>query len=90
MPIREFFWEQWNVDHIARHHVEYWEVEEVLDDEPIFIRVRAKRLEMIGQTAAGRYLTVFADDWGYGEYYAVSARDATRPERRRYSLIRGG
>jgi len=44
---------------------------------------------MIGQTAAGRYLTAFADHLGYDEYYVVSARDANPAERRRYARLRG-
>lgn len=88
--IGELRWDEWNVEHIARHHVQFWEVDEVLDDKPRFIRVRRGRLEMIGQTAVGRYLSVFADQLGYDEYYVVSARDANRAERRRYARLRGG
>ncbi len=84
-----FEWDDWNVQHIARHHVQSWEVDEVLDDEPRFIRVRRGRLEMIGQSSAGRYLVVFADDLGFDEYYVVSARDANRAERRRYASLIG-
>lgn len=88
--IGELRWDEWNIEHVARHHVEPWEVDEVLTDEPRFIRVRQGRLEMIGQTAAGRYLTAFADHEGYDEYYVVSARDANRAERLRYARLRGG
>lgn len=87
--IDELRWDDWNVEHIARHHVEYWEVEEVLQNQPLFIRVRSSRLQMIGQTEAGRYLAAFADHQGYGGYYVVSARDATRSERRRFGMTRG-
>ena len=86
--IEELHWDEWNVEHIARHGVTYEEVEEVLQDAPLFIRIRADRVHMIGQTDAGRYPSAFADPLGAGEYYVASARDATRAERRRYQMLR--
>jgi uncharacterized DUF497 family protein len=87
--IEELRWDPWNIAHIARHHVEYLEVEEMVQNRPLFIRIKAGRLHVIGQSDAGRYLSCFADPLGYGEYYVVSARDATRAERRRYQSWRG-
>lgn len=87
--IGQLRWDERNVEQTARYHVQYWEVEEVLDDEPFFNRVREGRLEMMGQTAAGRFVTAFADHEGYDEYYVVTARESTRPERRRYAGRRG-
>jgi uncharacterized protein len=89
MPeIRRLIWDNWNIDHIWQHRVEYWEVEELIRNEPFFTRAGRTRLRMIGQTNAGRYLTAFLDPEGQGDYYVVTARNATDSERRRYVAVR--
>jgi len=89
MPeIRRLIWDDWNVEHIWRHHVEYWEVEELVRNEPLFTRAGRGRVRTIGQTDAGRYLVAFLDLEREGDYYVVTARDATDSERRRYAAMR--
>lgn len=79
------------MEHIARHHVQYWEVEQVVQNAPLLIRMGRPRgrIYLIGQSDSGRYVAAFADPEDAGEYYVVSARDATAAERRRYAR-RGG
>ena len=71
-------------EHIARHHVTVEEVEEVLSANPFVRKVRQGYLRLIGQTDAGRYLTVFVAPREGQVYGLASARDATVAERRTY------
>lgn len=74
-------WDEWNIEHIAKHNVTRIEVEE------IFARaVRAKksykeRLMIFGKTKAKRLLAVVLEKEIRG-YYVLSARNASRKERR--------
>ena len=84
MRIYELIIEPERVDHIARHHVSVEEVEEVIFGTPFIRKARQERYHIIGQTDAGRYLTVFVAPWGKGIYGLVTARDADDAERRAY------
>ena len=90
MPIREFYWDEWNREHVDRHGVSRVEVEEMRHNQPFIRLVKRGRYRLIGVTDAGRYLTVFADAGSYGLYYVVTARDATETERRYYRSRRTG
>ncbi len=81
--IRELTWDDWNLEHIARHGVTAEDVEPVCFDETTRItRAGRNRYQAIGQTEGGRYLTVFLDSEGHGRYYSVTARPADEGERR--------
>jgi uncharacterized DUF497 family protein len=57
MEIKEFEWNENNMDHIARHGVSPDEVEDVaFDDEPWIRKGRKGTRYMLGYTVAGRYL----------------------------------
>ena len=71
--------------HIARHHVTVAEVDEVVFGRPFWTRTRGGRFRVLGQTDAGRYLTVIVAS---GVYSLVTARDATDAERRAYRARR--
>lgn len=82
-----FDWDEQNLDHIGRHHLNPADVEEALAD-PRRIQSPAQRGEeprraVIGATESGQLLfmvyTVRA-----GHIRLVTARDAVRWERRRY------
>ncbi len=76
-------WDESNEAHIARHGVEPWEVEEVVENARGLVLVAKERYRVTAPTRGGRYLTVFVDRGPYGrEYYVVTARDATPRERR--------
>lgn len=59
MEIREFEWDDNNIEHIARHGVFPDEVEDVaFDDDPWIRKGRKGTRYMLGYTVAGRYLFV--------------------------------
>ena len=59
MEIREFEWDDNNLEHIARHKVFPDEVEDVaFDDDPWIRKGRKGTRYMLGYTIAGRYLFV--------------------------------
>jgi len=77
----DLVWDEWNIEHIAKHHVVRAEVEQ------IFARaVRAKksykdRLIVFGKTKSRRLLAVVLEKEVRG-YYVLSGRVASRKERR--------
>lgn len=88
MRIPSLRWTEWNEEHLARHGVEPSEVDEVVaDDECRMVRVRAGRDALIGQTNAGRYLTIVDRDPD-GAFFVVTARPADSSERRLYARHR--
>lgn len=57
MEIKEFEWNEQNIEHIARHGVSPDEVEDVaFDDAPWIKKGRKGTRYMLGYTVAGRYL----------------------------------
>ena len=76
-------------EHIARHHVSVTELEEVVAATPFVTRTRQGRYRLIGQTAAGRYLSIIVAPRGQGIYGLVTARDADDSERRLYHHYQG-
>ena len=48
------------------------------------------RIRVVGPTRAGRLLTVIFAPTGEGIHYVVTARPASRMERRRYGEVKGG
>lgn len=60
------------------------EVEEVIFGTPFIRKAREGRYHIIGQTEAGKYLTVYVAPREAGVYSLVTARDADDAERRAY------
>ncbi|MEA3360833.1 MAG: BrnT family toxin [Thermodesulfobacteriota bacterium] len=59
MEIKEFEWDENNIEHIARHRVSMDEVEDAaFDDDPWIKKGRKGTRYMLGYTFAGRYLFV--------------------------------
>ena len=89
MPdIRRLIFDEQNEEHIARHGVTLEEVRDVCESLPLVLRGRRNRLTAYGRTSAGRYLLIVLDPPAGGAYYVVTARDMSRPERRRYTEAR--
>jgi len=89
MPRRLVFeWDEYNIEHIARHDVEPWEAEDAAYDPqrvgaPAYNVGRERRWALLGMTEAGRILfMVFTRR--RGRVHVVMARDAKEPEKRRY------
>ena len=82
--ISRLLWDSWNVAHIARHEVVPAEVEEVCHGEPMAEQGKKGRIRLVGPTIRGRMLAIILEREGEGIYYVVTARPASREERRRY------
>lgn len=89
--VRRLVWDAWNVAHIARHEVSPEEVDELCQRDPIVDQTYGGRLRLVGRTRAGRMLTVIlAPEDDAGAFYTVTARPASRKERRKYRERKGG
>ena len=84
MRFSVFDWDSWNVDHIARHHVEPHDVEAACRSGAIVVRGRQGRYLAYGRTSEGRYLLIVLRSLGQGRVRVLTARDMTEPERRFY------
>ena len=79
--IKGLRWDEEAEDHIARHRVAFWEVEEAVANIRYAKRSRGY-LQVIGQTEAGRYLTVILDEEDDGFWYVVTALRTMEREKR--------
>lgn len=85
MTIQNLIWDEWNIDHIARHNVNPEEIGEVCESRKIFVsNVGSQKIRVIGQALSGRYLAVFLANKGENNYYVVTGRDATAKEKKQY------
>ena len=76
MEIREFEWDDNNIEHIARHGVFPDEVEDVAFDNNPWIRKGRKGTRyMLGYTVAGRYLFVVYVLKGKGIARVITSMD---------------
>ena len=82
--IRKLRWDDWNITHIARHKLTPEEVEDMCHKDPLIQAGKKSRILLIGPTAKSRMITVILDPEGKGKYYPVTARDASRKERKLY------
>lgn len=88
--IRRLIWDDWNVDHIARHGVTPEDVEEVCQGSYLVRQTYGGRLMVIGPNAAGNLLSAILAPEGEGAYYVVTARPSAKKERRIYRETKGG
>ena len=84
MRFRSFDWDVWNVDHVARHHVEPSEAEAACRGHAVVRRGRSGSYVVYGRAEAGRYLFVVARVLEGGVARIITARDMTQQERRFY------
>lgn len=91
MKIVQCLWKEQFVEKLEqKHQVSIFEVEEVFANSPRFDFVSNGNVEgenvywALGQTDAGRYLTIFFIYKGGGLAMPISARDMNAKERRRY------
>ena len=76
MEIREFEWDDNNIEHIAKHGVFPDEVEDVaFDDDPWIRKGRKGTRYMLGYTVAGRYLFVVYVLKGKGIARVITSMD---------------
>jgi uncharacterized protein len=84
VKIKQFEWNKGNADHIARHHVNPEETEEVFIGKTKLFRSKNKRYVCLGKTLSGRYLFVVFMRKLRGLIRVITARDMTHKERRLY------
>lgn len=82
MLIKNLIWDEWNIEHIARHNVKPQEVEQVCASKHLLNKWKREIYRVIGQTTTGRYLTIFLAPRSRQNYYPVTARDSTLREKR--------
>lgn len=91
IEVRRLVWDDFNVEHIARHEVRTEEVEEVCHGNFLLLQGKKGRLVLIGPTEVERLLAVVLAPWNLeGAYYAITARPAARSERKLYQQTKGG
>jgi uncharacterized protein len=88
--VRRLIWDEWNVAHIARHEVTPHEVEEVCQGNLVALQSYKGRIIVIGPTKTGRMIAVVLYSEDEGVYYPITARPASRKERRYYREQKGG
>ena len=89
MPLRliELEWREDYIQHIARHHVDPQEVEDVCFSTSCHIetgRGGGSVYYVTGQTEAGRYLIVVVRYLGRGRAKVITAREMDDREKTRY------
>ena len=84
MVIKKLIWDEWNIAHIAIHHVEQEEVEEICKSKNLFTKGKGGSYKMIGQTDDGRYLAIILSPRAGGYFYPITARDADNKEKKRF------
>jgi uncharacterized DUF497 family protein len=91
MKIVECLWKEQFIEKLERKHSVFaYEVEEVLLSNPHFDFVAKGHVAgenvywALGQTGAGRYLTIFFIYKRAGQAMPISARDMNARERKRY------
>ncbi len=91
MIITEFEWDHRNVGHmLSRHNVTPEEVEEAAFDGPaVWERGRTGRYYLLSRTVSGRFLFVVVAYLGRGKARAITARNMTDREKRRWRKKRG-
>jgi uncharacterized protein len=85
--LRDFRWNGWNIDHIARHGVSPVEAEEVvLGAVPPYPSYEGdEKYQVRGQTQDGRFLqVVYVIDPGERSLYVIHARPLKDIEKRRW------
>ena len=82
--IDELIWDEWNINHIKKHDVKTHEVEEACNNLIEAFESYNNRLIVLGKTDKKRILAIIMAQIDKNSYYVVTARDASRKERKLY------
>jgi len=82
--IDDLIWDEWNIGHIKKHKVKPIEVEEACENLLEVFRSYNSRLIILGKTNKKRILAIIMAQIDKNSYYVVTARDASRKERKLY------
>lgn len=89
ITVQEILWDVRNVLHIARHAVIPDEVEESINERTLYLPSYSGRIMAIGETKQKRVLaSVLQPDRAEEIYYVVTARSASRKERKEYDTYK--
>lgn len=80
-------WNEWNIEHIARHGVSIEEAGEVCNGRFVVLLGYAERFVIVGKTLAERMLSLAIAPRYDERYYAVTARPSSRKGRREYREV---
>jgi len=82
--IEELIWDEWNVNHIAKHSVSIDEIEQACKNQKKAYVSYSNRVILIGETNTARLLSiVLAQSFEFvNSYYVVTARDISSKERK--------
>mgnify|MGYP001571552337 CR=1 FL=1 len=83
IELGELQWDEFNVEHIAKHDVSASEVEETCANKIYIDETYGGRYLLVGRTKQGRMVSIVLVNVGKNKYYAVTARDSSRGERRK-------
>ena len=88
----EIDWSDWSINHIARHNVEPYEVEEGLfEDTPLVLERQKDRRSILCETWGNRLiLIVISYPPEEDKIKIITARDLTEAEKRFYKMKRKG
>jgi uncharacterized protein len=85
--IKKLVWDEWNITHIARHGITPNEVEEICRTNSQTEVANKGRMRVTRLTKKRRIISTFLDPEPKDDvYYPVSARDASKKERRSYKI----
>ncbi len=82
LTVKEVIWDDFNIAHIGEHNVSVDEVEDVCNGKVEAYLGHSNRFMAIGKTKSGRILSIVLAQKSKGVFYPVTARDASRKERR--------
>ncbi len=82
--IEELIWDEWNINHIAKHSVTIVEIEQACKNQLKAYVSYSHRVIVIGETDMARLLSiVLAESLEIkNSYYVVTARDISSKERK--------
>ncbi len=80
--IEELVWDEYNLEHIKKHKVTKFEIEEACFKPMCSFKSYQQRLIFVGETKDGRLLSLVLAEKSKGVYYLVTARDTSRKERK--------
>lgn len=83
IELSELQWDEFNVEHIAKHDVTAREVEETCSNKIYIDETYGGRYLLVGRTNQDRMVSIVLVNVGKNKYYALTARDSSRGERRK-------
>lgn len=88
MRIEFLEWDDYRIDHIAKHGVEPDEVWDVCENRRHIAHAEGKdRYRVYGQTSDGRFLFIVLERISAHRFKPITARDMTEGERRNYRRL---